>query len=207
MKVKLIIIIAAVLFNSCVKTEALKDEMTQTFSIPLGEKELKIDAPTIIDNSSNFYYNGKPYRIVDANFQKTEMIDFEMDSITKNDIIQGADFRIKFENSYPVNASLQIYLLDDIQLVTDSFFLAGMQKLPAGEVNSLSEPEIITTTILDTEFHGERLNRLKSAKYLKYMFYLESSRDDGAILKFTNKSSISVTLAMRLYLKYNLSEI
>jgi hypothetical protein len=191
----------------CIKTEEVDDNMKQTFSIPLGEKSLKIDAPVIIDNSSSFFYNGRPYLIVGKNFKKSETIDFEMDSISKDDIIKGIDFKVRFENSYPANAFIQIYHLNNLKQVTDSFFTEGLRKIPAGEVNVMSEPDIISTTVMDAEFHGERLEHLRNAEYLNYVFYLETQREDGAPLKFTNNSDIKINLAMRLYLQYNLNEL
>lgn len=201
------ILATILLIAGCVKTDEVDDNMKQTFSIPLGEKSLKIDAPTIIDNSSTFFYNGKPYRIIGTNFRKDDDLDFEMDSITENDIIQGVDFKIRLQNSYPANAFLQVYLLNAAKQVTDSFFVKGLEKIPAGEVNALSEPDIITTTVLDAQFHGERLTRLLSTKFLHYVFYLETKRQDGAPLKFTSKSDMKINLAMRLYLQYNLNEL
>ena len=195
------------LMVGCFKTDEVDDNMKQTFSIPLGEKPLKIDAPTIIDNSSKFFYNGKPYRIVTTNFRKEEMLNFEMDSITKNDIIQGVDFKIRIKNSYPANAFLQVYLLNSTKQVIDSFFIDGLQKISAGEVDILAEPDLISTTILDAGFHDARLANLRSTKYLNYVFYLETRREDGAPLKFTSKSDIKINLAMRLYLQYNLNEL
>lgn len=191
----------------CFKTEEVDDNMNQIFSIPLGEKALKIDAPTIIDNNSKFFYNGKPYRIVGTNFRKEETLDFEMDSISKNDIIQGVDFKIRLQNSYPANAFLQVYLLNTAKQVIDSFFVDGLQKVSAGEVDILAEPDLISTTILDASFHDERLTNLMNAKFLNYVFYLETKREDGAPLKFTSKSDIKINLAMRLYLQYNLNEL
>lgn len=199
--------IILLLMFACIKTEKVDDNMKQTFSIPLGEKSLKIDAPTIIDNNSKFFYNGKPYRVVGANFRKEEVFDFEMDSISKNDIIEGVDFKIRLQNSYPANAFLQIYLLNSASLVIDSFFTGGLKKISAGEVNVLAEPEIVSTTLLDADFHETRYANLQDAKFLKYVFYLEAKREDGAPLRFTNKSDIKVNLAMRLYLQYNLNEL
>jgi hypothetical protein len=195
------------LLAGCIKTNEVDDNMRQTLSIPMGERSLKIDAPTIIDNNSTFFYNGKPYRITGTNFRKDDNINFDMDSVVKNDVIQGVDFKIRFQNSYPANAFLQIYLLNATKQVTDSFFLKGMEKIPAGEVNALSEPDIIATTVLDAQFHDERLTRLINARSLHYVFYLETKRGDGAPLKFTNKSDVKINLAMRLYLQYNLNEL
>jgi hypothetical protein len=191
----------------CFKTDKVDDNMKQTFSIPLGEKPLQIDAPTIIDNNSKFFYNGKPYKVVATNFRKEELLEFEMDSISKNDIIQGADFKIRLQNSYPANAFLQVYLLNTAKQVIDSFFVDGLQKISAGEVDILAEPDVISTTVLDASFHGDRLTHLKDAKHLNYVFYLEPRREDGAPLKFTSKSDMKINLAMRLYLQYNLNEL
>lgn len=195
------------LIVGCFKTDEVDNKMKQSFSIPLGEKPLKIDAPTIIDNNSKFFYNGKPYRIVTTNFRKEEMLNFEMDSITKNDIIRGVDFKIRIKNSYPANAFLQVYLLNSTKQVIDSFFVDGLQKISAGEVDILAEPDLISTTILDASFHDEKLTNLRNTKYLNYVFYLETKRQDGAPLKFTSKSDMKINLAIRLYLQYNINEL
>lgn len=203
------ILATILLITGCIKTDEVDDNMKQTFSIPMGEKSLKIDAPTIYDTDTlnYFYYNGRRFEIIGTIFKKEEMLEFEMDSMNKNDVIKGTDFKIRFQNSFPVNANLQIYILNIAKQITDSFFVTGLQKIPAGELNSKNEPDIITTTLLNADFHGERFDRLKNAKFLKYIFYLETKREDNATLRIHMDCDMKINLAMRLYLQYNLNEL
>jgi hypothetical protein len=196
------------LITSCSKTEVLDNVvMNQAFSLPLGEKSITIDPPAAINLNGNFYYNGRPYRVNSPYFYKVKSIDFNMDSVSKIDWVQKVDFKVKIENSYPVNSYLQVYLLDANLQMTDSVFAGGLMKTGAGEVNILAEPSVTEVAIFESSFEGERLVHLKTTKYLMYKISMETWREDQATLRLTNLSEVKVNLAMRLFLRYNINEL
>jgi hypothetical protein len=130
-----------------------------------------------------------------------------MDSVSKIDWVQKVDFKVKIENSYPVNSYLQVYLLDANLQMTDSVFAGGLMKTGAGEVNILAEPSVTEVAIFESSFEGERLVHLKTTKYLMYKISMETWREDQATLRLTNLSEVKVNLAMRLFLRYNINEL
>lgn len=197
-----------ILVTSCSKTEVLDNVvMNQAFSVPLGEKIIAIDPPTVINLNGNYFYNGRPYRTNSPYFYKVKSIDFNLDSVSNIDWIQRVDFKVRIENSYPVNSYLQVYLLDANLQLADSVFAGGLMKTGAGEVNILAEPSESKVMVFESSFEGERLAHLKTTKYLMYKISLETRREDLATLRFTNLSDVKVNLAMRLFLRYNINEL
>ena len=206
------IFIILIFASSCGKTE-VADEVVinQAFSLPLGERIMNIEPPSGISSTpgihGTFYYMGRPYQINTLYFQKEEQVDFNIDNPNHIKWLQRVDFILKLENGFPVNSYFQIYLLNAARQITDSVFVEGKQLMEAGKINSLYEVQETSITLAESNFEGDRLSRLKAATFLSYKMYLETSREDGAPLYFTNKSDIKVNMAMRLFLKYNLNEI
>jgi hypothetical protein len=201
-------------FLGCSKTKVLDDvTMDQVFSLPLGEKELSIEEPPLQASTNRpgpfgtFYYNGRPFPVVNFFFHKESGLDFAMDSIKRLNWIQQLDFKIRVKNTFPSVAYFQVYLLDAGHHITDSVFVSGKQTALAGEVNSLDEVKDTAVSVFEKTFDGERLNRLKHAKFLSYHMFLATKQEDGKELRFTNQSNVRINLAMRLYLKYNINEL
>ncbi|HEX3007064.1 MAG TPA: hypothetical protein VHO90_05555 [Bacteroidales bacterium] len=188
--------------------------MDQEFALPLGEKEITIAEPawgTSTDRPGiygTFYYNGYPYQKNHLYFQKTEALDFKLDSAKHLDWVYRIDLNLKVENSFPAVSYLQVYFLNKNMQITDSLFVQGKQKTTAGEVNSLDEVERSATSIYDQiSFEGQRLDRLKASSFLLYTVLISTSREDGATLRFTHQSRINVKMGMRLFLRYNVNDI
>lgn len=208
----LLIVIFSVI--SCVKNDVLENVvMDQAFSLPLGDKELAIEAPPWNTSTEvpglygTFYYNGRPYPVNVKTFHAQRRIDFNMDSISKVEWIQRLDLKIKVTNSYPVNSYFQIYLVNEADLTTDSVFTEGYQKCEAGEVDNLDDPVDSTIRVFEASFTGDRLERLKQTKYLSYHMWIETEREDKETLRFSSRCNINLNLAMRLFLRYKLQEI
>lgn len=209
------VLLVATLFlaSSCIKNDVLENVvMDQAFSLPLGEKELQASTPTPgvtkVDNSSSYFFLGKPYTIKPQYLQDELTIDFKMDSISKIDWIQRLDLKVRFTNMYPVGSRLQIYLLNSSKQVTDSVFTSEVV-CEAGVLDRFTK-EVKDSTVSipnDVVFEGDRLTRLKQTKFLAYKFTLESARSDTANMYFNRNSKIKVNVAMRLFLKYKLEDL
>jgi hypothetical protein len=186
--------------------------MDQSFSLPLGEKELKASTPvpgvTPVDNYSKYFYLGKPYTLKPQYLQDQLSIDFKMDSISKIDWIQRIDFKVRFTNKYPVKSRFQIYLLNSFQQVTDSVFTTEAI-CEAGVLDRFTK-EVKDSTVSipnDVIFEGERLTRLKQTKFLQYKFYLDQASFGSDKVYLNAESKIKVNVAMRLFLKYKLEDL
>lgn len=203
-------------FTSCIKNEVqtLSDNvmMKQSFSIPLGTKELHMDAPSVYDTSSvpgaygKFYYNGLPYAANSPNFPPLyDTVNLNLTNKTQVNWITRITFSIVSENSFPSQDSLQVNLLDANGVFLDEAFgnkAVFIDSPPTDANGNVISP---TTNITEVVYEGARLDLLKQTKIMQYKVLV--SANPQKILRLSDANNFKVTIGARIELLYNIKDI
>ena len=202
--------------QSCIKNEVNDISgnviLNQNFSIPLGEKEFKLDAPPVTDTSSipgscgTYYYNTLPYPCNFSSFPPLyNTANLKLSAKSNSSWIKKLTFSILTENSFPTHALLSVYLVDANGKVIDQVF--GDDPLEISEANISSTGEVLGSALSDTIalYEGTRLELLKQTSYLNYKVIINS--DPNITIRLSDKNKFKVTFGARVELEYNAKDL
>ena len=201
-------------FQSCVKNQ-LNDlsgnvNLQQDFSIPLGGKELHIEAPSINDTSSvrgnhgRYYYNGLPYTCNFFSFPDTYFtVNLNFNSTGKLDKVKSIEFLILCENSFPTQANLEVSLLDASGNELHQLFQNPGAFIIAGEKNSNGEVLNPYPTTLGPIVVDMAILKLTAQLRYKVKIFTDLIANTNNTIRLTDKSSLKVTIGARAHLDYN----
>jgi hypothetical protein len=202
------------LMSSCIKENIgnVSDNVmiNQSFSVPLGLREVTLDAPPIIDTSiipgsyGSYYYDGRIYPNDSLYFTKTYDIDFNLqDKRARQDWIKRLMFHLLIENSFPTQVYSQIYIYNASRVPTDSVFANGPVLVNAASVNSQGEIEQSSDKLFDVPFEGDRLTMLKQTTLLVYKGTILTQNG----IRLSSKNEIKINIAIQVEVGYNLKDI
>jgi hypothetical protein len=197
------ILLVSFLLQSCVKQEIndISDNvmLKQSFSVPLGLKEMAIEAPSVNDTSSikgtygRYYYNGFPYASQVPIFQPMyEEVSLDLSANAKLEWIKRLTFNIVIENDYPSIGILEVYLVDENGVVLDQIF--GKQGLVVSEAKVDSKGNLTSSSqkIEPVVYEGARLELLKKTKSLIYQASIQSIFFSPVHLFDSNKFKVNI---------------
>jgi hypothetical protein len=199
---------------SCIKEDVsnISDKvlMHQSFSVPLGLKEVVFDKPSISDTSSipgmygSYYYDNRIYPNNVTYFTKTYDIPFTLrDRKEREEWIKRIVFHLLIENNFPTTVYSQVYIYNANGMISDSVFVNGQVLVEAAKVSSLGEVEQSSAKIFDVPFEGSRLEMLKQTTLLVYKGVIQS--ENG--LKLSEKNDVKINIALQAELEYSLNEL
>ena len=201
-----------VLISSCIKENIgnVSDNVmiNQSFSVPLGLREVTLGAPSI-DTSSipgsngSYYYDGRIYPNDSLYFTKTYNIDFNLqDKRARQEWIKRLMFHLLIENSFPTQVYSQIYIYNASRVPTDSVFANGPVLVNAASVNSQGEIEQ-SDKLFDVPFEGDRLAMLKQTALLVYRGTILTQNG----IRLSSKNEVKINIAIQVEVGYNLKDI
>jgi hypothetical protein len=210
------ILVLFVLFTSCIREDIsnLSDNLliNQSFSIPFGTRDLKVDAPPVLDTSSipgiygSFYYNNRVYPNNFPYFTSTYELDFNLrDNKAREEWIKRIVFHFLGENTFPCKVYIQVYTYGN-GILLDSVFQTGPVSLDPAVTNAQGDILQSTATLFDVPFEGNRLALLKQVTNLSYLGKVINSGGKTSIIHLSNKSKVSVNIAFQVELQYNLKD-
>ena len=150
--------------------------------------------PPSVGNGTDFIYNGTtvkadlnieiPLSFVASNIVLTDTVDL---NITDNiDEIESGIFYLFSYNEFPLDAKIQVYLLDDDLNITDSL-LATTNTVYAGNVNNVTgrvdEPY---STRLKIELPSEKFFRVLNTKKMKITSRLDSKPNNEHVKVYSD---------------------
>jgi len=201
---------------SCIKNELnnLSDNVNvqQSFSIPLGAKELKLDAPPVSDTSSirgengRFYYNNLPYtcdfHVFPALYSD---VNFNLSSSKKIDLIKSIEFLVLCENKFPLEAGLDVYLLDSNGNTLEHFKNTTIF-IDAGHTNSSGEI-VPSHNVINVKYTD--MNMLKQCTQLRYklLIFTDLTSNINNTYWLTDNDNFKVTISARAQLDYKINEL
>ncbi len=120
----------------------------------------------------------------------------------KIDQIEYTNFRIFIQNSFPIDAEMQIYFADTAHVILDSM-LVNRSIIPSGLVGPA--PAYYTTApgtkTLSVLFNKERLSRLSQTKWLIIYARLNSYNNGSTFIKIYGNQSIYISVGTRIKIK------
>jgi len=106
--------------------------------------------------------------------------------------IESASFKLITENGLPIEAGVQVYFMDENNLVLDSLFDGGnMTLIPAAEVNAQGEVTTKSSSENVAEFTIDRIAKIKNATQIS--------------IKGTVSTAEMGTVAVKFYTDYGMS--
>jgi hypothetical protein len=116
----------------------------------------------------------------------TMNIDFSSLEFPKDDIIKNVIFKLYYENSFPADIELRLYLADINLQVTDTLFEStNINATPAVDLY-VEFPAYVSGEVEDI-LPGERLQIVKNAKYFIAEVYISTKESDGNVKIFDNQ--------------------
>lgn len=111
---------------------------------------------------------------VASNLLLQDTIDFDLTSMNINtEKLKNSVLKFKLDNSFPMDASVQMYFHDASNTRIDSLF-NGMKTIAGAPIGGDGMTHSKVTTYLDAPFDAARLERLKNAKYVIAKFKLNT---------------------------------
>lgn len=115
------------------------------------------------------------------------------------DQIEYTNFRVYIENTFPIDAEMQIYFADTAHVILDSM-LVSRSIIPSGVVGPApayytTAPGIKSLSIL---FNKQRLSRLSSTKWLIVYARLNSYNNGSTFIKLYGNQSVYISVGTRV---------
>jgi hypothetical protein len=116
----------------------------------------------------------------------TMNIDFSSMEFPKDDIIKNVIFKLYYENSFPADIELRLYLADINLQVTDTLFESAKILATTPSDIYVEYPSYISGEVEDI-LSGERVPIVKNAKYFIAEVYISTKESDGNVKIFDNQ--------------------
>lgn len=118
------------------------------------------------------------------------------------DAIEYSNFRIYVQNTFPIDAEIQIFFADTAHVILDSMF-TNRSIIPSGTIGPAPAYYTIAPGIktLDILINRERLQRLSRTKWLIVYARLNSYNNGSTFIKLYGNQSIYLSVGTRVKLK------
>ncbi len=132
---------------------------------------------------------------------------FAVEEVSKFDAsffegIESASFKLITENGLPIEAGVQVYFMDENNMVLDSLFDNGnMTLIPAAEVNAQGEVTAKSSTENIEEFTIERIAKIKNATQISIKGMVSTAEMGTVTVKFYTDYGMSFKLGAIAKLK------
>jgi hypothetical protein len=118
----------------------------------------------------------------------TLAIDFSSISIPVEELIQNIIFKLYYENSYPADIDLKLYLADQEMVVFDTLLVKSSLIRGAKPMEKYSENPVYTTGEVEESLPGSQINDLRRTRFMIGVARLNTvdNRDDAKIFENQN---------------------
>ncbi|MFK8008647.1 MAG: hypothetical protein AB8H03_19975 [Saprospiraceae bacterium] len=133
--------------------------------------------------------------------------DFAIEEISEFDAsffedIESASFKLITENGLPIEAGVQVYFIDENDIVLDSLFNSGnMTLIPAAEVNAQGEVTAKTSSENIAEFTIDRITKIQDATQISIKGMVSTAEMGTVAVKFYTDYGMSFKLGAIAKLK------
>jgi hypothetical protein len=116
--------------------------------------------------------------------------------------IESAEFKLITENGLPIEAGVQVYFLDENNVILDSLFNASnMTLIPAAEVNSQGEVTLKSSSENIAEFTIDRIAKIQHATQIAIKGIVSTTEMGTVAVKFYTDYGMSFKLGAIVKLK------
>ena len=134
-----------------------------------------------------------------------DTLEVDLSDIDKTNVLEAA-LKVTAQNEMPLDANLQIYLLDEDYQLKDSL-LAGnqMHVVKASTVDAAGDLEHAGVTNLELSLSPDRLSKLFTSRFLLVRAVMSTARDENnTLLNVKFRSNYRLNLNFGLLAKLNL---
>ncbi len=135
-----------------------------------------------------------------------DTLKIDLSSVNQSSVISSS-LKVKTTNELPLDANIQLYLMDKNYVILDSIFTSNQTYLvKASTVTSAGDLQTAGTTDLKLDLAGDKVNKLFSASYVLVRSKLNTTKDaSGTLLnvkfKTAYKLKINIGLLAKLTIK------
>jgi len=134
----------------------------------------------------------------------SDTVDIDISDVDASDI-ESATIRINASNRLPLDATLQLYLLNENDILLDSLLAPNTIVVEGAETDNEGNPIAATDFKNDIEIDQQKINTLFEAKKIIIASRLNTiGADSEKNVKFKSLDKLIVTLGLNLKLKLNL---
>lgn len=134
-----------------------------------------------------------------SNFTVEEVSEFDASFF---DDIESAEFKLITENGLPIEAGVQVYFMDENNVVLDSLFNSGnMTLIPAAEVNGEGEVTAKSSSENIAEFSIDRIAKIQNATQISIKGIVSTAEMGTVTVKFYTNYGMSFKLGAIAKLK------
>ncbi|PID88387.1 MAG: hypothetical protein CSB06_00505 [Bacteroidia bacterium] len=151
-----------------------------------------------------------PLEIALVDLKMKEISDFDATEYNVDEI-ESAEFKIFFENAYPIDIDLQAYFVQDENTIipVDSLFEKSI-KVPRGKVDKQNRVTESTIKKEIVTMSKKRLERLKAAGVKKLVFYFTMNTPDAKTrryMKILDGNFMGIRLGFKINYKASITEL
>ena len=130
-----------------------------------------------------------PLAFTANNLSLSDTLPFEIFSTGKLNRVKEGTFNIIVDNSFPLSAFVQLYIIDEVGTVTDSIMLQQNNLIQAAPLNiNTGKVTNSVRSVLKAYFNAERMEKVKNAKRL--------------LMKATFNTPVGNTAPINIYSNY-----
>ncbi|MFK7773860.1 MAG: hypothetical protein AB8F94_17045 [Saprospiraceae bacterium] len=128
--------------------------------------------------------------------------DFAVEEVSEFDAsffedIESASFKLITENGLPIEAGVQVYFMDENNVVLDSLFNSGnMTLIPAAEVNTEGEVTAKSSSENIAEFTIDRIAKIKNATQISIKGMVSTAEMGTVAVKFYTDYGLTFKLGV-----------
>ena len=132
----------------------------------------------------------------------TDTLKLDLGSINQSSVVSAA-LKVKTVNEMPLDAYIQLYLMDENKKILDSLFASNETYLvKASTVTTSGDLQTAGSTDLKLDLTIDKINKLFSSRYIIVRSKLNTSKDsNGTLLNVKFKASYKLKLDVGLMAK------
>ena len=120
--------------------------------------------------------------------QDTMVFDFSRLNFPVDEMINQVIFKLYYENSFPAEIDLQLYLADENLEVSDTLFDSFTKVKPAKPVDRFVEDLDFVSGELEAYLPGDKLQNVRDARYIIGEALLSTNKDYDVVKIFDNQN-------------------
>lgn len=134
-----------------------------------------------------------------SNFAVEEVSEFDASFFED---IESAEFKLITENGLPIEAGVQVYFMDENNVILDSLFdISNMTLIPAAEVNAQGEVTSKGSSENIAEFTAERIAKIQNATQISIKGMISTAEMGTVAVKFYTDYGMNFKLGVIAKLK------
>lgn len=132
-------------------------------------------------------------------FRLADTLDFKFGEDAKMDQVEYMSFRVNTDNGFPVDGIMQVYFLDQNNVILDSLLVPAQQVISAAAVGAAPDYRVTThaTARVESRIDQPRLTNLEPTQKIVVLAKLATISNGTQIVKIYSDYSLDVRIGVR----------